>query len=313
MSAMYGGKQTLYDVLELRRNANATDIDRAYERLKDEMARGVTRPDPRRVALLHEAHEVLSDPQRRAEYDTSLRNIKFFDRGDEETSPRLKWAFIAAGVAVAAIALYFILRPSGPPKATTQEILQEVSGTVGRLQSLDVSGRATTVGMAAAVEPGVMVTTCHGFRAGAQLVVRLETRSVGARVSIADGELDICRLAGEDVGSKPLRPGFETPKAGDKVYVVKADASGKLSLEDGTVKQLLTTPKGTLIEVTIPIAPEQSGGPLLDAYGRIIGVTTAPHGYGAGRHVALPLGWIREARSRGTSPPAEKTPAKPRR
>src|SRR5688500_20109426 len=116
---MYGGKQTLYDVLELRRNASATEIDRAYERLKDEMARGVTRPDPRRVALLHEAHEVLSDPQRRAEYDTSLKNTRLFDRSDEGASPRTKWAFVAAGVAVAAIALYLLLRPSGPPKPTT--------------------------------------------------------------------------------------------------------------------------------------------------------------------------------------------------
>lgn len=303
---MYGGKQTLYDVLELRRNATEADVARAYARMKAEMAKGMSTPDPRRIALLHEAHEVLSDPQRRAEYDKSLKDSKFFGRKAGVT-PRIKWAGVIAGIAVAAIALYLVLRPTGPPQWKAQEYLAAASSSVGRLQSLDVSGRAKTVGHAVAVEPGVMATTCHGIVTGALLVVQLETRTVPVRVSMADGKLDICRLAGEDVGNQAPRFGGDLPKAGDKVFTVNADASGKLGVAAGTVKELVASADGQVIEITIPIAPDASGGPLFDSQGRLIGLTAAPHAYGEGRHIALPAAWIREARSRAATRGAAKS------
>ncbi len=112
----------------------------------------------------------------------------------------------------------------------------------------------------------------------------------------------MCKLAGDGVGSHPLRVSDVMPKAGDKVYALKADAAGKLSLEEGAVKQLLATPRGSVIEITIPIAPEASGGPLLDADGRVVGITTAPHAYGDGKNVALPTAWINAARARAIAP-----------
>jgi S1-C subfamily serine protease len=298
---MYGGKQTLYDVLELRRSAKDDEILRAYQRLKAEMAKGISTPDPQRVALLHEAYEVLSDAQQRAEYDRSLRDLSFFGIA-RDARPSHKWAVLAAAVVLGAAGLYFVLERSGPKQTKAQEILAAASFSVGRLQALDVSGRATTVGLAGATSEGVMVTTCHGIPRGAQLVVRLEERTAGARVSLADAELDMCKLAGDGVGSQPLRVSDVMPKAGDKVYAPKVDASGKLSLEEGTVKQLLASPRGSVIEITIPIAPEASGGPLLDADGRMVGITTAPHNYGEGKNVAVPTAWINAARARAIAP-----------
>ncbi len=298
---MYGGKQTLYDVLELRRSAKEDEILSAYQRLKAEMAKGISTPDPQHVALLHEAYEVLSDAQRRADYDRSLRDQRFFGIV-RDAGPSHKWAVIAAALVLAVAGLYFLLGRSGPKQTKAQEILSAASFSVGQLQALDVSGRATTLSLAGATSEGVMVTTCHGIPRGAQLVVRLEERTAGARVSLADAELDVCKLAGDGVGSHPLRVSEVAPKAGDKVYAMKADASGKLTLEEGAVKQLVASPKGNVIEITIPIAPEASGGPLLDADGRMVGITTAPHEYGAGKNVALPAAWINAARSRAAAP-----------
>jgi S1-C subfamily serine protease len=306
---MYGQKETLYNVLDLPRNATAGDIDRAYRRVRGEMDKAATPADPRRVALLHEAHEVLSDPQRRAAYDASLKAPSFLGlkRG---VSPRTTWAAIVAGLVVLAAALYFVFRaPSKPPAKDPKEILDAASATVGRLQSLDLSGRASTVGHVFAFGEGALVTTCHGLKAGAQLVAKIEPRSIATRVSVVDEALDVCKLSGEDVGNRPLRIG-DDPKAGDKVYAVRADAQGKLHLVDGTVKELVATPQGKVIEITMPISTEMSGGPVLDTYGRIVGIATAPHAYGAGRNIALPVGWIKEARSRAVAP---STPSRPRK
>jgi S1-C subfamily serine protease len=306
---MYGQKETLYNVLDLPRNAKAGDIDRAYRRVRAEMDKPSSPADPRRMALAHEAHEVLSDPERRAAYDASLKAPKFLGL-DKRAAPRATWVAIVAGLVVLAAALYFVFRPpSKPPAKDPRDILIAASATVGRLQSLDLSGRASTVGHVFAIGEGALVTTCHGIRAGAQLVAKIEPRSIGVRVSVADEELDVCKLSGDDVGSQPLRLG-DDPKAGDKVYAVRADAQGKLELVDGTVKALVATPQGKIVEVTMPISAEMSGGPLLDTYGRIVGIATAPHSYGAGRNIALPAAWISAARSRTVSPGAPSRPRK---
>jgi S1-C subfamily serine protease len=306
---MYGQKETLYNVLDLPRNAKAGDIDRAYRRVRVEMDKPSSPADPRRMALVHEAHEVLSDPERRAAYDASLKAPKFLGL-DKRAAPRTTWVAIGAGLVVLAAALYFVLRPpSKPPAKDPRDILIAASATVGRLQSLDLSGQASTVGHVFAIREGTLVTTCHGLRAGAQLVAKIEPRSIGARVSMADEVLDLCKLSAEDVGSQPLRIG-DDPKKGDKVYAVRADAQGKLQLVDGTVKEFVATPEGKIIEVTMPISPEMSGGPLLDTYGTIVGIATAPHPYGEGRNIALPVAWINAARSRTVAPQTQSRPRK---
>ena len=298
---MYGRKDSLYDILEVPRDAKVTDIVRAYRKLRSQMMEETAPPDPRRSALLHEAYEVLSDPDRRAAYDRSLASPGLAAPAGG-TSAKPKWVGVFAGVVILTAALYFTLNRPGtsPPAARApQEIIDAASFAVGRVQSIDLSGRAAQVGLAVAIDEGVMVTTCHGLAPGAQLVVALEARTPAARVSMADEELDLCKLAVDGAGSRPLPIGTEPPRAGDKVYAVRADGAAKFALLAGTVKQLRNSPKGRVIEVTIPIAPTASGGPLLDANGRLVGITTAPHAFGDASHIALPAAWIKEARSRG--------------
>ena len=62
---------------------------------------------------------------------------------------------------------------------------------------------------------------------------------------------------------------------------------------------MVDAPAGRVIEISIPIEPTASGGPLLDSSGRLVGITTAPHSFGEGRSVALPAARIKETRSRG--------------
>jgi S1-C subfamily serine protease len=296
---MYGGKVTLYDILEISRDAKRDEIVRAYRRLAHDLKQDGTMPDAKREALLHEAYEVLSDPHRRAFYDASLRKPKFFG-GAAEKARNPRWiGGLGAGLVVLVAALYFSLRgPSGPQPLATQEILAAASRSVGQLQAIDMSGRASPVGVAFAIDRGVMVSTCPVIPPGAQLVVRLGARAAPAQVAVFDGELGICKLSVQDTGSWPLVLHRTEQRAGDKVYVANVNAAGEVVLREGKVKGSVKGTKGNVIEISLPVAPAASGAPLLDTQGRVVGITSSTDAYGRDKHIALPAKWVGDARAR---------------
>jgi S1-C subfamily serine protease len=48
----------------------------------------------------------------------------------------------------------------------------------------------------------------------------------------------------------------------------------------------------------MPVAPNASGGPVFDAYGKVIGIATTAQGHGASVSVAIPASWIGKMQSR---------------
>ena len=154
---MASPRESLYDVLGVPPDARPADIVRAYERLVAEFAKDTTPPDPRREARIREAYEVLSDAQRRADYDRLLQApaaAPAFDRRKV-----LALGGIAAAIVVAAG--YFTFgRSAAPAKAgrTAAEISADLVPSLGRVESFDISGKATPAGFAFTIANGVMAT-----------------------------------------------------------------------------------------------------------------------------------------------------------
>jgi serine protease Do len=338
MAPMAQTKKTLYEILGVARDANAIDIGLAYERRSAEMQRQAPH-DPGAEALLHEAFEVLGDSRRRAAYDVTLAAAAERAAAAEQAEPapvfedagttprRIPWAAIIVGVVVIFAVLYYALRPARlpdpdakkgepviaapkpapaappppPSPLAAAEVLEQATSSGGRLMSVEMSGDTMPVGVALAIEPGTMITTCHGIQAGRKLVVRIGADSFPADLTITDETLDLCTLSIPGLSAKPLTIAAEEPRAGDAIVAVGMNAEGAFAATEGTIRRLIASPSGNVLELSMPVAPSSSGGGVFDAQGRLVGIATTPHNYGPNLHVALPASWIAQVRSRGRS------------
>lgn len=305
---MYGAKTTLYDILGVSRDAKLTDIGRAYNRLRAELQDENAPPDPRRMAQIREAYEILSDIDRREAYDRSLRAPRaLLQKAGSRISPL--WA-AAIGFAIVAGAGWWALRPKTHPGDTQRspiEIANAATVAIGRLQSIDMSGRSTPLGLAFAVDEGVMATSCNGISPGAELVVNIVPRVLQARVMMADDFHGLCKLAVQGAGGWPLALSGVEPKPGDRIYATSVNAVGEVVLKEGTVKRVLAEPKGRIIETTVPMALVSSGSPLLDGLGRVLAIASVAQDDGQGRYVAVPPAWSAVAQPSRSAPTAPAT------
>ena len=328
---MANPKKSLYEIMGVPHDAMDLDIGLAHAVRLKELQRAAP-PDPGAQVLLHQAFEVLSDPKRRAAYDASLITQAekaaaaeqaaspdlVLESGEEEESSAKKFIGPAIGVVVALIVIgYFMMRgtntpapppavveapkppPPPPPKPlTTAQIIPIAMKSTGRVMSYTMSGSAVPLGLALSVEPGAMVTTCHGIPVSSQVVVKVGPDSISANLDVTDEVLDLCRFLVAGFAGPPIGLATEEPKAGDAIFVVTASATGDVTVVEGTVKGIVASPNGKVLGLSVPVAQGSSGGAVLDAFGHLVGITTFPQKLAAGANVALPASWLAQMRTR---------------
>lgn len=297
--------QTHYQTLGVPRDAKSHDIVRAYKRLKGQLEAENVAPDPKRLKRVTQAYSVLNDEATRAAYDASLIEATR-SRARKKT---LVWIVtIVAGVA--AIVWYAVEMRPQPGKtvaggASSEEVLNAASIAVGRLQAMDVSGKVTPLGVAFAVAENVMVAPCRGVGPSAQLTVTIPPRTIPARVASVDEKLGLCKLAAHGTGARPLPVAGVDPKPGDHLFAANVSGTGKVTLAEGYVRKV--EPEERVIDASLRESAVAPGSPLIDPYGRVVGLAFVAAADGKARHVGLPKAWIREINE--PPPPEQKTQA----
>ena len=87
------------------------------------------------------------------------------------------------------------------------------------------------------------------------------------------------------------------------MFAIGSPQGLELTISDGIVSGMRDLPQGRVIQTTAPISPGSSGGPLFDAYGRLVGIMTFQHRSGQNLNFAVPADWIADMRSRSATNP----------
>jgi S1-C subfamily serine protease len=173
-----------------------------------------------------------------------------------------------------------------------QAAIRRVADTVA--PSVVRIGRHGGRGCGVVVADGLVVTNAHNLRDRTTLVTFADGRSVQGRATGIDVDGDLSVLA-VDTGGVPALAWADSPAdLGLPVYAVatlpggRRVTAGRVSAVDRSFRG----PRGRLvtggIEHTAPLARGSSGGPVVDAAGRLVGITTLR--LGDGFAIAQPAG-----------------------
>jgi hypothetical protein len=292
---MSSRRENYYEVLGIRVDASEREIHRAWRKLKAELEDDRTVPDRRRQILALEAYETLADAKRRSEYDASIRAPTLLGISGGR-NPRKRWTVAIGGLfVVLGLAYYYVVARQEemsntlyPATEGALEVHTKASVAIGRVSRIEMSGNSTPLGLAVAVQEGVMMTPCKGLGPGAQIVVNIPPRTAPGQMLKADEALGLCMLRMHAGGSWPVTLTSQEPRPGDRIYSVQLNPQGEVALRELKVTRLAPKPAGKEVEVAKQLTKVLDGAPLLDVHGRVFAVAIE------GGYRMLPAAWVEQ-------------------
>jgi serine protease Do len=178
--------------------------------------------------------------------------------------------------------------------STLDELSGAISTVAERIGSSIVSVGRDGRGSGVVVADGQVLTNAHNLRGGEVTITFADGRSARGEVRGVDPDGDLAVIAIDTAGATPLEWGApESASVGTPVFGAAATFGGGARVTVGFVSSIARSFRGPggrrisgSIEHTAPLAPGSSGGALLDADGRLIGLNT--NRIGEGFYLALP-------------------------
>lgn len=178
------------------------------------------------------------------------------------------------------IVLLFCLTNSTTAQ-TVPEIAEKALAATVYLEMKDSNGKTLGFGSGFFVKPNLIATNYHviaGTASGtAKLVGKYTTYKIeGWTATDEDNDLALLKVSAYDI--KPLMLGnSDAVKIGDTVYVAGNPKGLEGTFSDGIISSRRDKYTKERFQMTAPISPGSSGGPVLNSKGEVIGVSVAAH------------------------------------
>jgi len=146
-------------------------------------------------------------------------------------------------------------------------------------------------------EHGLILTNSHVVGKHAPRVVLQDDRELEARLVAQNAEIDLALLAVDAAELPAARIAASLPRIGEMIFAFGHPWGQRGYVSSGIVSALPTARAGlrgnlTLIRTDAPLAPGNSGGPLVNGAGEVIGVNSMI--VGGDQSIAIPIALAQE-------------------
>jgi hypothetical protein len=191
---------------------------------------------------------------------------------------RQTWLMLGSVVGVLAVlvGLYmFFTRPAPLPgtgeNLSAHQLAEAAKAWVGRLETIDASGKPRPVALAVTIGQGEMVTTCHTLPRGGDMHVVFFDAPSKAETLRLNREIDVCQLRVKSTGPTAAKLRGGDPAPGEKVYVTSIGDPANPTFVETSVGKSLSDASGTAFTLE---AKEKFavGAAVFDRQGRVAGI-----------------------------------------
>lgn len=179
---------------------------------------------------------------------------------------------------------------------TAREIAQNSFPSVVMLMMEDANGQPLSLGSGFFLREGIVATNLHviegAVRGYAKIVGQKSKYDIRGIVGI-DAERDLVLLALKDAKAPLLSLGDSQRVAvGDEVYVIGNPQGLEGTFSQGIISSIRQVGAESILQITAPISPGSSGGPVLNTQGKVIGVAVATFESGQNLNFAIPASYL---------------------
>jgi S1-C subfamily serine protease len=179
---------------------------------------------------------------------------------------------------------------------TAKAIAAQSFPSVVLLLMEDQRGQPISLGSGFFVQGGFVATNMHVIRGATRGIAKLVGKSERAEilgVVATDTARDLALLHVKGL-TAPLLPIGESKKVsiGEEAFVIGNPQGLEGTVSQGIVSGLRKVSDMEVIQITAPISPGSSGGPVLDRTGQVIGVAVATFKGGQNLNFAIPSDYL---------------------
>ena len=178
-----------------------------------------------------------------------------------------------------------------------QQIAQKALASTMLLVMEDPNGQPLSLGSGFFVRNGQVATNLHvvkGAVKGYAKLVNQETKYDIEGITAVDAERDLVILKILVPGAQVISLGdSDTVQVGSPIYAVGNPRGLEGTFSQGIISSIRKVGTDKILQLTAPISPGSSGGPVLNDKGQVIGVSVATFRGGQNLNFAIPANYLK--------------------